>query len=698
MKKTLFTAFFFGILSISQGQNQCGTDIHYAHLIEQKAQIIQEENDANIGANEYKEQRLDNPEKRASYTIPVVFHVIHTGGPENISREQILDQIRVLNEDFSYTNANRSNLRSDFTNIVGSADIKFELASRDPNGNCFDGVNRIYSPLHIDMDMNDEKVKDLIYWDYRKYLNVWVVTNITSGSSSGTVLGYAVFPWTSSFNKDGVVMRHDRVGTIGTAESSDQGRTLTHEIGHWLGLFHTFQGGCTGGDQCDDTPPVASTFTNANCPASSNSCSTDSPDLPDMWENYMDYSRGSCMCAFTKDQITRMQFNLSRYRSNVYSTTNLIATGVQKQAVKPSAEFSSNSRIVCVGQPVKFYDLSCLGEVTSRVWTFDGAEQTMYTSESPEVVYSEPGTYLVKLRAVSAYGADELTKGDYITVYPAEGEQAPNTEEGFENGDPIDVSGFEHLSEAPYRFNRTNVASYTGNYSFVAPITSSTPSGVVYSFQTPSYNIASMPSNQSPKFTFYASYVQPDANTSETLRLYISTDCGGTWNQVYQRSGTGLTHNVNAPYSTNWIPTEDSHWRRHGLASLASLGYGDVQSATFRIDITSDGGNPVFIDNINMGNWYAGINHLTDENATLNLFPNPAENDMRLSLDVYTEHLFGEVALYDVSGRKIRSIHSGRFKRGMNDWTVFRENLSGLYIIKINTNQGVMSQTIVFGS
>ena len=78
MKKTLITAFFFGILSISQGQNQCGTDIHYAHLIEQKAQIIQEENDANIGANEYKEQRLDNPEKRASYTIPVVFHVIHT--------------------------------------------------------------------------------------------------------------------------------------------------------------------------------------------------------------------------------------------------------------------------------------------------------------------------------------------------------------------------------------------------------------------------------------------------------------------------------------------------------------------------------------------------------------------------------------------------------------------------------------------
>ena len=228
MKKTLFFACLVGFSMVTQAQHVCGTDDHYAHILRNHPDTKIEEIKANAEAKQYRERLLNEPQKRASYTVPVVFHVVHTGGPENISRDQILDQIRVLNEDFSYTNANKSKLRTDFTNLVGSADIKFELASRDPQGNCFDGVNRIYSPLHIDMDMNEEKVKDLIYWDYRKYLNVWVVTNITSGSSSGTVLGYAVFPWTSSFNKDGVVMRHDRVGTIGTAVASDQGRTLTH--------------------------------------------------------------------------------------------------------------------------------------------------------------------------------------------------------------------------------------------------------------------------------------------------------------------------------------------------------------------------------------------------------------------------------------------------------------------------------------
>lgn len=698
MKKTLFFACLVGFSTVTQAQHVCGTDDHYAHILRNHPDAKIEEIKANAEAKQYRERLLNEVQKRASYTVPVVFHVVHTGGPENISRDQILDQIRVLNEDFSYTNANKSKLRSDFTNLVGSADIKFELASRDPQGNCFDGVNRIYSPLHIDMDMNEEKVKDLIYWDYRKYLNVWVVTNITSGSSSGTVLGYAVFPWTSSFNKDGVVMRHDRVGTIGTAVASDQGRTLTHEIGHWLGLFHTFQGGCTGGDQCDDTPPVASTFTNANCPSNGNSCSTDNPDLPDMWENYMDYSRGSCMCAFTKDQISRMAYNIGRYRSNIYSTSNLIATGITKQTVKPRAEFSSNSRIVCVGQPITFYDLSCLGTVTSRVWTFEGANQTTFTEETPSVTYGEPGVYPVKLRAISPYGADEISRTDYITVYPAEGEEAPNTEEGFENGDPVQTSGYVHLSELPYRFNRTNIASFTGSYSFVAPITSQTPAGVVYSFQTPSFNIASMPVGQSPKFTFYASYAQPNANSSETLKLFISTDCGGTWNQVYQRSGTGLSYSVNAPYSSNWVPTEGSHWRRHGLASLASLGYGDAKSAIFRIDVLSDGGNPVFIDNINMGNWYAGFDQLKTDDININVFPNPADSKSQLSLEVKRVGINANIGLYDMTGREVKRIFNGTLANGLNKWDLDRENLqNGLYLIRVTTSMGTYTQTLIYG-
>jgi PKD repeat protein len=376
----------------------------------------------------------------------------------------------------------------------------------------------------------------------------------------------------------------------------------------------------------------------------------------------------------------------------------LIATGVTKQTVKPSAEFSSNSRIVCVGQPVTFYDLSCLGTVTSRVWTFEGATQTTFTNESPSVTYSKPGVYPVKLRAISPYGADEISKTDYITVYPAEGQEGPNTEEGFENGDPVKTSGYVHLSDLPYRFNRTNIASFTGSYSFVAPITSQTPAGVVYSFQTPSFNIASMPAGQSPKFTFYASYAQPNANTSETLKLFISTDCGGTWNQVYQRSGTGLSYSVNAPYSSNWVPSEDAHWRRHGLASLASLGYGDAISAIFRIDVLSDGGNPVYIDNINMGNWYAGFNQLKADEIKIKVFPNPVESESQLSLDIKRKGVYANIGLYDMAGREVMHIFNGTLEKGLNNWNLTGDHLqNGLYMVRVNTSMGTYTQTLIYG-
>lgn len=701
MRKLVLILGFILSTQIGFTQHSCGTDLYYQQQLAKDPNIKSREISSN---QEIKALRVSKTiEKRAAkYKIPVVFHVIHTGGPENISREQILDQIRILNEDYSYTNANKKNLRAAFTNVAGSADIQFELAKIDPNGKCFDGVNRIYSPQGVDMDMTSEPVKKLAYWDYKKYLNVWVVTNITEGSGTGTVLGYAVFPFaTGGTTRDGIVIRHDRVGSIGTAAGTDDGRTLTHEVGHWLGLFHTFQGGCSDGDNCDDTPPVEGTFTNANCPANGNSCSTDSPNLPDMWENYMDYSNGKCMAAFTFQQIDIMNYYLTRSpRNSNVAASNLLATGVSGQNVAPVAEFTASSQIACAGQPIKFYDLSCKGIPTVRSWTFKGAATPSSTLESPEVIYQSPGTYEVALTVQNSYGTNSISKTGYITILPAVSQGQPSFEEGFENGDPTTLSGFVHQSPPATRFQVTQNAAYTGSKSYVANITTGSTPGTVYSFTTKSFDISQIPTGTTPKFTFYCSYVQPNANVSETMRLYISTDCGGTFEKIWERTGSALAYSVSAPYASNFKPTSKAEWKRQGLASLSSLGFGTAKNAIFRIDVLSGGGNPVYIDNINMSQWYAGNNLFNESQMKVELKPNPALSATNLSFETSIPLENTKITLYDVQGRMVQNYFQGDLNVGKHEFEIEAPNNRnfGLYYLKVENSNGSFTRAIVFGN
>jgi PKD repeat protein len=687
--------------NLSAQHNHCGTDEFYHEQIKNNPTLKNLENQFNLECERLlKTKKI---EKRATvYTIPVVFHVVHTNGPENISRAQIIDQIRILNEDYSYTNANKTALRTQFKGIAGSADIKFVLASIDPNGNCFDGVNRIYSPLGVDMDMTTQKVKNLAYWNYKKYLNIWVVSNITGGSSStGTVLGYAVFPWMAGTSKDGIVMRQDYVGSIETAANSDGGRTLSHEVGHWLGLLHTFQDGCTGGDQCDDTPPVNGTFTNASCPANGNSCNNDVPDLPDMWENYMDYSNGKCMAAFTLDQIARMRYFATQSpRNTLFTAANLIATGVSTSAVAPVANFTVSATKICAGQSVTFSDLSCKGAPTIRSWTLTGSSTPSSTQLNPVVVYQTPGVYSVSLMAQNSYGSNTMTKSGYITVLPSIGKDVPYFEEGFEGVDPISNSTLSHFSPTDSRFQITTAASYKSTKSFVAPITTGSVGGNVYSFTTQSMDITKIPSSPAPKFTFYLSYALSAADVSEVARIYASTDCGGTFKQIWERSGTGLSYSVSAPYTNNFVPTLETQWKRFGIGSLSSIGYGTAQNVIFRIDVLSAGGNPVYIDNINLSQYNAGINHIAKENIDLTLYPNPAKGKAILKLKNNVPSNQCKITLIDMSGRLVSLIYEGHLTEGKQEFEITHPNNEsfGLYIVSIETEFGTVSQPLIFSA
>ncbi len=701
MKRIITALALVGVFSIKLSaqfhhEHSCGTELLYQQMLKDDPSLAAKReaysNEARAAAK--------NPSRRAAkYTIPVVFHVIHTGGSENISREQILDQMRVLNQDYNFLNPNRSKIRSQFTAVAADCQIEFKLANIDPAGKCTDGINRVYSPFGVEVDQANAKVKSLVRWDYTKYLNIWVVTSIGS-SGQGITLGYAVFPFATSALVDGIVMRHDRVGTIGTAVPGDSGRTLTHEVGHWLGLFHTFQGGCNSQDNCDDTPPVASTFTNANCPANGNSCATDNPNLPDQWENYMDYSDGGCMAMFTLQQKAIMHNYLGKTpRSNNVSAANLLATGITPNtATPPTAAFTSSNRVVCAGEPVTFYDVSCKATVTARSWTLTGSSSPSSTAESPLVVYQTPGKYAVSLTVQNAKGSNTSTVTDYIEVIGQESALYPNAEEKFES-DPAG-RGYLHISPAGSRWTLAQTVAYTGTKSYQAAITSSTTAGTVFSFRTPSYDLSKLGKLGLPaRLSFYAAYALPtaDAAVTETLRVYVSTDCGNSYRQILERAGTGLAYSGGTS-KPGFVPANTSQWKLFSIPSFSALNRLDTaKNAIFRFDVISNAGNSVWIDDINVSQWFSGTQTLETDAVKAAIYPNPARDHATLELNL-TEAMPITVDICDVQGRVVKSISKNFMPVGKSLITMGNPSVDNgtIYLVRIQTRNGFITKPITF--
>jgi PKD repeat protein len=195
------------------------------------------------------------------YIIPVVFHIIHQNGQENISDAQIFDQINILNRDYSFGNyadtigTSAGKIIPPFKNLAAECFIEFRLAQLDPNGNCTNGIDRIYSHKTNNADDGSK----LNPWPRDKYLNVWVVATIGSQG----VAGYAYYPSATSgplAPADGILILHDYIGSIGTSATFSS-RALTHEIGHYLNLQHPWgnnndPGVACGDDGVNDTPPT----------------------------------------------------------------------------------------------------------------------------------------------------------------------------------------------------------------------------------------------------------------------------------------------------------------------------------------------------------------------------------------------------------------------------------------------------------
>ncbi|WIB11111.1 FG-GAP-like repeat-containing protein [Arthrobacter sp. zg-Y820] len=247
--------------------------------------------------------------------IPVAVHVVWHEPNENISDEQIQSQIDVLNRDFRAANADISGVPAVWQSRIGDPRIEFELAKVDPGGNPTSGITRTPTTVkgfgHVGDPVKSAATGGANPWPADRYLNMWVC------QLEGGLLGYATFPGAPTA-VDGVVILHSGFGTSGTAQAPfDRGRTATHEIGHWLNLFHIWGDdgtGCNGSDEVDDTPNAAGP--NFGRPVFPHVTCSNGPD-GDMFVNYMDYTDDAGMFMFTAGQVIRAQATLDGPRASI---------------------------------------------------------------------------------------------------------------------------------------------------------------------------------------------------------------------------------------------------------------------------------------------------------------------------------------------------------------------------------------------
>lgn len=248
--------------------------------------------------------------------IPVVVHVIHDLGNENISDASIQNAIDILNANINGQADNFLSQTPDiFAAVRGDAKLEFRLAKLDPRGEPTTGINRVRSSLTDQPDPRNA-VKTLSYWNSYQYFNIWTVKRFLPQADGNTLLGYAQFPNSGQMSTDGVVL---------LASQMVSGGTLTHETGHWLGLRHTWGDATCGDDGVKDTPPARGPNYGINLSdfpyhvglatpppiTGAWGCVADSLNpAGEMFVNYMDYSDDAAVTMFTKDQNSIMDFTL----------------------------------------------------------------------------------------------------------------------------------------------------------------------------------------------------------------------------------------------------------------------------------------------------------------------------------------------------------------------------------------------------
>ncbi len=696
MNKFNFTILLCGVTFLSFSQKElrhCGADEMRISTLKQNPEIakavIKRDIELEIFTKNFDQSTASVLKSPASttYIIPVVFHIIHNYGSENISDAQIKDGLDIVNKTFNKTHPNTSTIVPAFQSIHANCDIEFRLATKDPNGNCHSGINRIASPL---TSTGDHRVKNLIHWPPTKYLNVYVVINAAG------LAGHAVWPSDADTIPlwDGIVLSHNYVGTIGTSNPT-QSVAFAHECGHYLNLHHIWGGNnvpgfyyypcadplkdCSIDDLVVDTPP---TIGWQSCNQIGASCG----NTVDNVQNAMDYSY--CNIMFTQGQKTRMQACLNSpiaARNNLWQTANLIATGVYTTGTLCAAAFTSDKKVICTGNNVAFSNTSYNGSVSSFTWNFQGGTPATSSIVNPTINYATPGSYSVTLTVSDGTNTVQTSQLNYVSVQTNTGSGYPYSE-NFET--VASLNGNQWLTNSSDTSNTwqfANVSASTGARSIMINNFSTTLNGKNELYSRAINLIGATALNISFKYA----YARKDTSNKDQLQLYVIQACNGT--SILRVNLTGAALETVPIKTTAFYPSSVSDWK---TASAIIPPFLFTTGSRFKFVFNGNRGNNIFIDDINIS-VDAGVEDRSGSNLNFNLFPNPASDKCTMQFHLNTsKNIYYKVA--DVLGKEILNIKNIQCNAGDNSIEFNTINfINGIYFIELNDGESKILKQLV---
>ncbi len=607
LRISLCLSFFLFLVSNSIfSQNFFGKTYQHIHD-EQCAAVhienMQEEQLGFYGSRAYFESWIEgaiederkNPRLRIQNEIrqiPVVIHVIHTGTSvgtgANISVEQIERQIQTLNEDFRRENPDAAQTPPEFLNVAADSRIEFVLARQDPRGLPTNGINRVEGTKNSYSPNDAGLIGQIALWPPEDYLNIWVVP------LNSPFIGYASFPIAdldglnfpaNTRETDGVTVDYRYFGEGGAAVGSSRGRTLTHEVGHFLGLRHIWgDGDCNADDFVADTPRQDSP---------NNICRLGQPrftcDSRDMTENYMDYTTDACMNIFTQGQAERFDVVLanSPRRASLVNGRGIVAPVLLENDL-------------ALEKLITPQDFICELQITPEVQVFNiGSNQVT----SATIRISNNGTVL-QTQTVSlnlATGESARISFAPITLNPSNNNfevrimqvnntTDPNPANNVATSNPV----LQPELTLPYTFDFNDLGNHwvirNDDDGFTWQETQVTLDGTPqqaifirnYEYEaqgeldfliSPQINLSENPNAQ---LTFKVAHAPYNSQGfTDFLLVAVSTDCGNTFNLVdapYNKDRTFLQ--TSEPTLNEFIPTSENQFRREivNLSQFADLG------------------------------------------------------------------------------------------------------------------------------
>lgn len=631
--------------------------------------------------------------------FPVVVHILHDYGQENISDEQVRDAIADLNRRYQKKNSDTNHIPEEFRAISGNMQIEFRLATKDPNGNCTNGIERIATPETRYADDNITHTA----WDQRHYINIWVVEVLKAQSDIGhTYMPEELIP--GKCFADGIIMIHSYMGSIGTSTVFCT-PFLANYMGHYLGLKNTFGtatfGEC-GDDGITDTPVCSPNY---SCGGTmSPPCN---PGIKENINNYMAFSY--CMGMFTKGQVKFVResiTNPTNIRYSLIQHANRVATGTDTPngpSCAPIADFMLKQSLYEINDQVFIVNASTGSDSLSFEWSFPEGTPATSTERVPSVKYATSGLKTIHLTVKSGNLSTTLTKENVVYINPRYADRHGPHLQNFDGDDVYYLTKNQPGTEISFqRLNNAGVnqskgwklnAHQPGLIDYGCEYENDyyhTLKGADYELYTESYNLSNT-SNVSVSFDYaYTELPQVTEDSAwANLTVYSTKKLSfGAWTKRKEIKNSELL--TQTAQVQSFEPTSANQWKTIQFNYPANSGDTNTR---FKFVMTL-GGHPnnLYIDNFQV----SGLLKLPVEpwQENIRVSPNPviAGNSLNLSLGKFSNPI--QMKLVGVNGQEILNQEIAAEMESVNV-LIPSTVKAGYYFIQLSDGQSNWTEKVI---